>query len=329
MNGGMKGRSILAGAAVMSIAPEAVLIPKRIGFYHEDKAVALGRLIAVDGQNDPIKVERLKKPVDGKEYRLVVGLHRLVGCDKEGIDVLALEVSGTREHLLAMEASENAHHRELGPIERAKFTAALAQATRERIAREHGNLSQQQLAIKARWDRVKHLEDTAEAALTSEVEDTMDNVSTVYSWKESVAAAVDLGKREVQRDLSLYRLLIEPFPDLIEPLSKHPVVGRNRSQLKKLTSLKDAAVRRRVIEALLADPEIGVDDAKSAAGVGGTNGPDATPVAHQKFYDQIIGGWDRLGNRERTRFLPKFAMLLTEGQKRDLRDLLNKELRDA
>src|SRR5690606_38615791 len=108
---------------------------------------ALGRLMAVDGQRDPIKVVANKKNAD-KPWRLVTGMHRLIGARIENITVWAIEVTGKPEELADLEASENLHRRPLAPIERAKFVAALCQAAQERIAREHGNLSQQKLAIK-------------------------------------------------------------------------------------------------------------------------------------------------------------------------------------
>ena len=120
----MSGQVILNGARAFSIDPETVHVPERIGFLHEDKAVALGRLIAVDGQRDPIKVQRLKRHPSGKDWKLVVGMHRLHGCLLEEIMVLAFEVEGSADQLAELEASENLHRRPLGPIERAKFTAA-------------------------------------------------------------------------------------------------------------------------------------------------------------------------------------------------------------
>jgi len=309
-------------AEVICLDPADIFVPERIGFLHEDKAVALGRLMAVDGQRDPIKVT----PRKGKRpWALVTGRHRLRGAEIEAIKVYALEVGGDASDHADLEASENLHRRPLGPIERAKFTAALVQAAQERLAREHGDLDQYQRGAKARWDPVKHGEELAEGALRDETEDACAKFAQAYSWEEAVGEALGMSRRTIHNDLSLYRLLIEPFPDLAEALSKHPVVGENASQLKAIAQVKDEALRRTVIEALLADPEIGADDAKIAAGLAGASA-QATPVAHQKFYNQIIGGWDRLGNPERTRFLPKFAALLTEGQKRDLRDLLNQEL---
>lgn len=173
-----------ANAQVMALDPAEIFVPDRIGFYHEDKATALGRLIAVDGQRDPIKVQPRK---GNQPWKLVTGLHRLRGCEMEGIQVYALEVQGQAEDLADLEASENLHRRPLGPIERAKFTAALVQAAQDRIAREHGDLKQHQLGAKARWQRVKDKETTADQVLQQEADDAADKMSAAYSWQESVA----------------------------------------------------------------------------------------------------------------------------------------------
>lgn len=329
----MNARPLLTAAQVLELSPIDILIPERIGFLHEDKAAAIGRLMAVDGQRDPIKVARNlpNKSIEAvvaegkKPWRLVTGMHRLTGAAMEGIAVFAIEVKGKPEDLADLEASENLHRRPLGPIERAKFTAALVTAAQERIAREHGDLDQHQLAIKARWDRVKNFDETAEAALRDETEDTCAKIAHVYGWEESVGEALGMSRRTIHNDLAIYRLVIDPFPDLAEALAKHPVVGENGSQLKELTRLKDEAVRRRVIEALLADYEIGVEDAKIAAGVGAAV-PLATPVAHQKHYNAIEGAWGRLTLDQKRQFVPRIVTMLTPDMKRALRDRLNEEL---
>ncbi|WP_143737016.1 hypothetical protein [Erythrobacter tepidarius] len=329
----MNARPLLTSAQLLELDPNDIFIPARIGFLHEDKAAALGRLMAVDGQRDPIKVTRVfpsksieKCKAEGnRPWRLVTGMHRLTGALMEGITVFAIEVKGKPEDLADLEASENLHRRPLGPIERAKFTAALVTAAQERIARAHGDLDQYQRGAKARWDRVKHFEETAEAALRDETEDACAKIAQAYSWEESVGEALGMSRRTIHNDLALYRLVIEPFPDLVEQLAKHPVVGENGAQLKALTQLKDERVRRKVIEALIADPEIGVEDAKIAAGVGGPV-PLAAPVAHQKHYDAITGAWSRLSLEQKRQFVPKLVSMLTPEMKRVLRDRLNEEL---
>ena len=328
--------SILSGAQLLELAPTDVMIPERIGFLHEDKAAALGRLMAVDGQRDPIKVARNlpSKPIadvvaEGKKpWRLVTGMHRLMGATYESIPVFAIEVTGKAEDLADLEASENLHRRPLSPIERAKFTAALVQAAQERIAREHGDLGQHKRAIKARWDRVKHGQERADGALRDETEDTCAKFAHVYGWEESVGEALGMSRRTIHNDLALYRLVIEPFPDLAEALSKHPVVGENASQLKLISQIGKEASRRHVIETLLDDHEISVDEAISAIGLRKivATGPR---IDLEKYKSQLRGGWARLSLAQQREFLPKFTALLTEGMKRELLDLLNEEVGDA
>lgn len=160
----MNTGSLLSGANLLELSPDHVDEGNRIGFLHEDKAAALGRLMAVDGQRDPIKVVAQPGNAD-KPWRLVTGMHRLIGARIECITVFAIEVSGKPEDLADLEASENLHRRPLAPLERAKFTAALVMAAQARIARQHGGLKQQQLAIKARWDAVRKWEMLPEQAL--------------------------------------------------------------------------------------------------------------------------------------------------------------------
>ncbi|MEL7784094.1 hypothetical protein AAG607_13790 [Citromicrobium bathyomarinum] len=322
---------VLANAQLLELAPADVLIPERVGFLHEDKAAALGRLMAVDGQRDPIKVVRnlpskaiADVVAEGKQpWKLVTGMHRLMGASFESITVFAIEVSGKAEDLADLEASENLHRRPLGPIERAKFTAALVQAAQERIAREHGGLSQQKLAVKARWERVRQQESTAEEALTEEVEDTCAKIAHVYGWEESVGEALGMSRRSIHNDLSLFRLVIEPFAELAEPLSKHPVVGENASQLRTIAQVKAQDTRRTVIETLIANPEMSADDARILAGVDAPKG--AAPTVEQKHRNAIEGGWSRLSVPQQRRFLPRFVGLLTPGMKAQLRELLDEE----
>ena len=116
------------------------------------------------------------------------------------------------------------------------------------------------------------------------------------------------------------RLVVDPFPDLAEALSKHPVVGENASQLRKIAQVRDEAKRRDVIETLLANREIGADDARISAGIDAEKGVAPTPT--QKNPNAITSGWSRLSVSEQRRFLPRFVGLLTPGMKADLRKLL-------
>lgn len=321
----MSGRDgLLAGAKLFELSPEHVDEGERIGFLHEDKAAAIGRLMAVDGQRDPIKVvANPKNPA--KPWRLVTGMHRLIGARIECIAVWAIEVSGKPEELADLEASENLHRRPLAPIERAKFTAALVQAAQDRIAREHGDLKQQQLASRARWDRVKHGEARVEAALTEEVGDACAKMADAYGWEESVGEALGMSPRTMHRDLQLFRLVIEPFPELAEALSKHPGVGENGSALREIAQVQDEAQRRQVIELLLDDEHLDLDMAKARIGIVRPSGP--APTTDQKFVNQVIGGLSRLSATSQKHHLDVIVRSLKSDEvKRQLHQRLSEEL---
>lgn len=316
--------SLLSNAHLFELSPHHVDEGDRIGFLHEDKAAALGRLMAVDGQRDPIKVVGNPKNPE-KPWRLVTGMHRLIGAQVEGITVWAIEVSGKPEALADLEASENLHRRPLEPLERAKFVAALCEAAQERIARQHGQLRQQQLAVKARWDRVKAGIIRPEQALQEESDDTVENISTVYGWQDSAADALGFGKRTIRNALELYRLVIEPFPaELVRALADRRGVGDNASQLKLIADVKDEGERRKVIEALventhltaeMARVQIGLDSAKTAA-----------PTKDVKFASTISDSWSRLSTGAKRDYLPRFVGMLTPGLKHQLRELLEEEM---
>lgn len=300
-------RGLLAGAKLLELSPDHIDEGERIGFLHEDKAAALGRLMAVDGQRDPIKVVANPKNPD-KPWRLVTGMHRLIGARIEGITVWAIEVSGKPEDLADLEASENLHRRPLAPIEKAKFVAALATAAKERLARQRGDLKQQQLAVRARWDRVRSGELRREEALRDEVEDTESHFATAYKgdWEKSVGNALGLGRDAIYRALRIHRFIVRPFPEFAAELSKHPVIGSNESQLRQLADIQDEDRRRATIEALLADPEIGVADAKISAGI--REDTSAAPRRDlEKDWSQVSGGWARLSLPKKREYLPRVA----------------------
>lgn len=323
----MNSGTLLSNANLFELSPDHIDEGERIGFLHQDKAAALGRLMAVDGQRDPIKVAAQPNNPE-KPWRLVTGMHRLIGARIESITIWAIEVSGTAEDLADLEASENLHRRPLGPIERAKFTAALVIAAQDRIARQHGNLKQQQLAQKARWDRVKSNQIRANQALQEESEDTCATLAHVYGWEDSVGEALDMSRRTIHRDLKLYRLLVEPFPDLIRALADHPIVGENAAQLKIIAEVVDQPKRRQAIELLLGDDALSADAACARLGIKTGNGGSVTPLPHQKFFDQIKGGWTRLGTAQKRQFLPDIAAMMPDGMKRELRDILNEQIGD-
>lgn len=299
-----------ANAGVIEIDPADVFVPERIGFLHEDKAIAFGRLMATSGQRDLIKVKARK---GSPPWQLVTGRHRLRGAEIEGISVWAIEVFGSDEELAEMEASENLHRRPLPPIERAMFVNALRQAAQDRLAREHGDLKQQQLAVKSRWDKVRARDMRAEQALRDESDDTVDKMSAVYGWQESAAEALNLGKREVRRALTIYRLIVEPSPEHAEALSKHPVVGENASQLKILAGIASETNRKKVIELLISEQgkEFSVAGALDALGLpapeSNGNRTDAHAEGQTKYLNGVQSYIGRLSHATWKTWAPQFA----------------------
>lgn len=311
------------GDAVLRIAPDQILIPARLGLYFPDKAAALGRMMAVNGQRTPLTV-RKSGPRAALPWTLVVGRHRLGGALLEELaTVMAIEVSqADADEIMDIEASENVHRREQPPLERAIFVHAVCEAAKARIAREHGDLSDRQLGGKARWERVRSGALRAEQVLQVESDGAADNLSAAYNWQESAAEAFGLGKRDIRRALQLYRLVIEPFPGLTQALSDHPVVGNNASQLKLIAEVRDEMQRRLVIERLLGDPELSADGARVAVGIDAEpSGAAAQP--QEKFFSQIDGGWSRLNLGQRREYLPRFVGLLTPDMRRQLRELID------
>jgi ParB family chromosome partitioning protein len=318
--------ALLNDAKLFEVSPLHVDESGRIGFLHEDKAAALGRLMAVDGQRDPIKVVAQPGSPE-KPWRLVTGMHRLIGARLEGITVFAIEVSGDPEDLADLEASENLHRRPLAPIERAKFVHALVRAAQERVARQNGGVKQQKLAAEARWAKVRAGLSRAEEVLQGEVEDALCTQRTAYNWEESVGDAFGMKRRTIYNCLKLYRLLVEPFPsDLVEALSAHPVVGENEVQLRELAAIQDEAKRLGAIQMLIANPEMSADVARVQLAIDAAK--TAPPTRDVKITNTISDSWTRLSLGAQRAYLPRFVGLLTDGQKHELAELIGSKPAD-
>ncbi len=329
------------GEQLLRLAPSDIHIPERLGLFFPDKAAALGRLMAIHGQRTPITVRKSAKGID-KPWTLVTGMHRLSGALAEEMPhVFALERVGiSAADALDEEASENLDRRDQPPLERAIFIHATCEAAKARLAVVHGTDNDRVIGGRARhsaaadtmsaalWGRVKAGELRVGEALQEESDHAADIVSGAYGWQESVAEAFGRDKRSIRRALELYRLVIEPFPDLVQALSDHPVVGGNAAQLKLIADVKGEAYRRRVIEHLLGNPELSADEARVIVGIDAA--PSREPTRFEKFTNQISGGLGRLSAAEQKRALPTLLTTLkTIEVKRQLRDLLNEELGDA
>tara|TARA_R110000868_G_scaffold230335_2_gene483459 strand:+ start:1788 stop:2786 length:999 start_codon:yes stop_codon:yes gene_type:complete len=315
-------------AVILSLCPDDVLIGERLGAFWPDKAAALGKLMAEDGQNDPIKV-RKSGPRAAKPWTLVAGLHRLEGAKIENLRIIdAIEVVGDETTLRRIEASENVERGSRSPIERACFVRAIADAAEQRLAGQHGGLSQQQIAIRARWDALKvkaagiaRDDEIAEA----EGDYTADILSGVYGWEESVAESLGMTSRTIRRDLALHRAIVAPFPHLYRDLATHPVVGENASALRDIAVVRDEGVRRHVIEALIANPAMTVLQAKVKVGIR----DDAAPAKSgaTKYIDNASANIRRLSAEQQKSWASSFAEDIKPSALEAFRDALDARIK--
>ena len=309
---------------VLALSPHDILIGERLGAFWPDKAAALGRLIAEDGQNEPIKV-RKNGPRAAKPWSLVAGHHRLIGAQMEHLAFIeAIEVVGDETTLRRIEASENVERGSRSPIERACFVRAIADAAEKRLAGQHEGLSQQQIAIRARWDALKvkapgvvRDDDLADA----EADYTADILSGVYGWEESVADALGMSSRSVRRDLALHRAIVAPFPHLYRDLATHPVVGENAYALREIAAVKDEGSRRRLIEALIADPSATVLMAKISVGIADAAPPPAQGAT--KYMNGVTANLARLSPAYQRQIAPSIVETMHESAVDALRAALD------
>lgn len=290
---------------IFPLDPAAVVVGPRIGLFWPEKAAALGALMKRDGQNDPIKVQHKKG-----QWLLVTGLHRLRGATEAGLGrIMAIEVEGSVAELALIEASENIHRRDFGPIERALFIRELADLAEERWSAGHDGLSPQQIGQIKRWEREREKAPgvvRASEAAAMEAEYSAAQDSGLYGWQAEVAESLGLSARSLQISLKIHRQLIAPFEsELWELLARSPL-GKKRAALMELADIADEVTRRLVIDTIVGD-DIGeiksVSDAMVAAG--------AKAAAHKvrkagdsKWMDGAGSNLDRLSASGWRQFAP-------------------------
>ncbi|MFC3442584.1 hypothetical protein ACFOKF_15520 [Sphingobium rhizovicinum] len=311
---------------VIKVHPSDVAIGDRLGAFHPDKGAALGKLMARDGQIEPIQIVR-NGPKAATPWKLVVGRHRHYGAECEGLMLDALETEGDAVTLRRIEADENVQRGSRSPLERASFVRAIADAAEARLAAQHGDLTAQQIGIRKRWAEAKakapnvvRSDDLDEA----EADYTADILSGLYGWQESVAEAMGMTARSVRRDIGLHRALIAPFPDLWRGLATHPIVGENAAALREIASLKDVAVRRAVIEDMLAAPDMSLADAMAGQGEGRVSG--AAKSGATKFMDNAASNIERLSLADQRSWAPTFVAALKPKALQAFADELNRRI---
>lgn len=235
-------------------------MPGRIGLFYPVKADGLAARIEADGQLEPILVTRTG-PRAAKRFRLVAGLHRLEACLRLSRPVAARCIEkAAPDELLRMQASENLDRRQMTVLERSMFIAAVAEASMKRLSDAHGGASQQEIAIKARWDTRSNLPRVSNApvravdelaAADQEAIRAVDGLNQAYGWRDEVAEACGLSLDHVKRAMRIYRCIIEPFRDLMDQLKDHPAAD-NASKLLGVAGV-DFSSRRQALLDLIAD----------------------------------------------------------------------------
>lgn len=300
-------KDMLDGAVVLALSPNDILVGDRLGAFWPDKAAALGKMMAQDGQIVPIIV-RKSGPRAAAPWTLVAGHHRLVGAKLEGFAVIdAVELIGSQDDCLKAEAAENAARPTRSPLERAAFVRAIADAAEKRVQDQHGDLSPEQIAIRARWDGMK-----AKAAGVERADDLNDaeadhssaNLALVYGWAEGTAEALGMSRRAMFRDLALHRALVAPFPTLWRALATHPIIGENASALREIASFAEPA-RRDIVEALVEAPDLTLAQALEGLGLSKPSAPAATGAS--KYMNNAESNISRLTVGQQRDWAPAFA----------------------
>lgn len=303
-------------SAVLSLDPNTIDPDEagRIGLFYPEKAEALGVLMAEHRQKTPIHVLR---NAEGAPFawKLVTGLHRLRACIAAQVDVLAIEENLLRGDADFVQASENLHRRELEPLERAMFIRAMVDIVRAKVLKEYGVVSDKALAGKAKAARVQY-SDAEKADELSEAAGA--NLTRAYSWSEQVAEASGFGRSDIKRSMRIYRCIVEENRDLMDAF-KDLDVAKSADALLKIAALKDAGVRRKVIETLISGPKdlgfvfemLGIAPAK------------AEQPKFDKFYGQMFNAANRLGTADWRRACERLVHEITPARREALRAALD------
>ena len=237
-----------------------------------DWAAALGHLMVVRGQRQPVGLRRT-----ATGFKTVWGYHRVEGRRlTERPYVRAILVTGDERDFREAEISENLFRRALAPLERAADVADLVAIQKARLG-VRSDASPQSVAATARWaDRIN-----------LEVADATDTMSDAFGWTSQVADALDLTERTIRRDLELVRGL---KPDVVAAIQSLPV-AQNASQLRTLARLP-AGEQRAVADLLTEGTAKGVTDALA------TMRQRPIPDPAKKAVSAIRGNWSRLSDKD-------------------------------
>ncbi len=309
---------------VIEIDPNTVGYSNRIGLLWQDKAQAMGALMKRDGQNDPIKVRKGGK--GEPDWMLVAGLHRNEGAKLEGLMVKAIVVQGDALQLRLIEASENMHRRDLGPIEKALFVRALADVYEAQFTRDFGGASPQEIGQRKRWEAERHLvQNGAEKLAELEADHSAATIAGLYGWQDKAAETLGMSPRSLRDYLLIHRQIIAALPDHYEELARHPI-GQKRKTVMELAEIGDVDNRRAVIDCLLEYPVgLTIAQAKDIVGIK-ERAAKAAATGQSKYMDNAGSNLDRLSESGWRQFAPRLAAAIKPSALRDVRDAIDERL---
>ena len=325
--------AVVLSTEVISLDPNDIDVGERVGIYWPEKAAALGELIRTDGQRDPIKVRRNGNRAS-RPWRLVTGLHRLAAIQNEQLPaVLAIEVSGDEDELRAIEVSENLHRRDLGPIERAMHLRVLADLAHQKFAAGYEGLTDQQIGIRRRWDKIKDsvaysAADKAKAEADAigdwSAEDSPAVECRTIGWQEDLAAGLKLKPRQLRDYLKVHRTLVAPFPNLGIGFAQTPIASQLKACLAVADIVADDA-RAQLMRLIIDDPSIvTVDEAKVRLGLSPSKaGRDDQSQGQTAFMERAEKNLDRLSASSWRDWAPALAAKVKPSALIAVRDALN------
>lgn len=306
-------------ATILRLPIADIAIADRVGFYHPDHAANLGLDMAENGQSDPIHVRQNGNRA-AQPWTLVAGLHRLRGAGLAGwskIDAIQVaDASSDDATLLRLELSENLDHRQPRPIERAMFIVARA---RLEEGVDHPGMTGERSQERA--NRMRRQKLNAETA-QNQLDATGANLAPVTPWRARTCAAMQCSERALKRYFQLHRSIIEPFPAIAEKLDRHPL-GDNMSGLLRIATLPTPDARQRVIEIILADPDMtSIDAALVKAELAASKAGGLEPIEQNRFARNVWSNFGRLALQQKRTFVRELPAKLTPGLRAELAHVL-------
>lgn len=251
-------------------------IGERVGFFHADHAAGIADSFLELGQATPIEVCRNPEGA-ATPWRLVAGRHRISAAELLGwseIEARQVADASASEALLRwFELSENLDRRSYRPLERAIFIEERARLEEAADYPDTVGEASQLRALRAR-------------------QAPRETVSPVKNWRERTATAFGVSIRSIELYREIHRAIVVPFPELAEGLNFHQI-GERRSYIHGIAKLDREETRRKVIEAIIADPELdGLKAALIKCGVRMSNGNRA--AAEDRLAVSFRSGWKKM-----------------------------------